>query len=167
MARKRKPNPISANRNLSHSEIADIIGISETAMRGYATRGCPRNPDGGYDSSVVIEWMEDQARSGNGAETGVLETLQARRIERNIELTDIVIATKRGETISLADHDAVLGAQASEMRAFLTGSLPANAEHFVGKPVEEVRVLLLELARQAVEVWIAAPVKVVQSDARG
>jgi len=159
MARKRKPNPVSANRNLSNTEIADVIGISETAMRGYATRGCPRNPDGSYDSSAVIEWMEDQARNGNGAETGVLEALQAKRMERQIELNDIVIATKRGETISMADHDAVLGSRSSELRAFLTGSFPANAEHFVGQPVERIRVLLLELARQAVEVWIAAPVK--------
>lgn len=140
--------------------MADTLGVSDTALRGYAIRGCPRNGDGSYDTALVIEWMEEQARgSGGSSESGVLEQLQAKRIERQITLNDIVIASKRGETISMADHDAVLGAQASEMRAFLTGSFPANAEHFVGRSVEEVRALLLELARQAVDVWINAPAK--------
>jgi phage terminase Nu1 subunit (DNA packaging protein) len=145
-------------QKLSQTDIAAVVGVSTRTMASWTSTGCPRNRDGSYNTVHVIRWLEMRA-GARKAEPSELDRLRARKLETEADTADLILSAKKGETILLSRHDEILGHQATEMHNFLTTSFPANAEHFVGKTdVEEVRALLLELARQAVEVWINAPV---------
>jgi len=54
--------------NLPRSVIAAAFKMSAPNVNSWVKKGCPRNPDGGYDLAAVIQWrLEELEMQGCGA----------------------------------------------------------------------------------------------------
>ena len=152
---RRKPNILGKHRHVDAPEMADIIGCTVRTLTGYVTDGCPRSADASYDSAAVIGWLEEQARQSNPGSIGDLERLQAERIQRFVTLQDMKIASQKGQVIDVALHEQILGSRMRELRRYLTDTWPVNAEYFARKTADELRPMLNNFARRAMDAYIA------------
>lgn len=132
------------------NRIVDIFGVSKMTLNRWNDDGCPRNVDKTYSIGAVYKWREEKLIGRNVDKSN----LPQRKLEAEIALKEAQVKKINGEVMDRDLVEQIMTSRASSLRNFFEKTFMANAVHLAGKNVDEVRVLLFELLRQAMDAYI-------------
>lgn len=148
MAKKRKIpfDPKSATMNVA----AAVFGLSRRHLYRMADAGAPRNSDGSFDLPALFAW-----RLAKETEKMVTPgSLKEQKLQAEIKYKTAQIEKVKENFIERSLHETILCSRAGSLRRFLEKSFVNNAVYLVGKNVDEMRALLLDLATQCMDVYV-------------
>jgi len=143
--------------------LEEVLGISATTRKEYDAGGCPRNKDKRtYNLPVVFKWYRETKVPAAGPKKprdASLDNLKKQKLARHIDVMELMLKTKKGEVVPMIQMVQVLASRATTLRRFLTDDMQRNAHLFVGKSLEELRLLFEESVRGAMDAWVNGSVE--------
>jgi len=123
--------------------VATILGVSKGRITQMVDEGMPRNEDGTFDLCQAIQWRAGRYNQPSNA--------RDRKTEKEIEKLEAQIDKMRGEVIPRSEHMQIMTSRAQSLNRFLERTTQMNVWHFVGKNMDELRVLFDQYVRDAME----------------
>ncbi len=136
--------------NLNRQNLAEICGVSPSAIRGYVERGAPQNKDGTYNLAEFVHHIITKRQRGIEGINPDLdrhikeETLRKKKLE-NDELDGSLVPRK---TV-----DEILAARALSMVSFFRRAMAENVYLLEMKKADEMRSVIDEIVIQSVDVY--------------
>jgi hypothetical protein len=136
--------------------ICEAFDITRPTIKAWHVAGCPRNEDGTYNLRMVIEWRVNQEAGKVLQSRSKRESLERRKLQKDIEIKDLLISKRKGEVIARDDHLMILGARASALRRFWQDSFLANLYHFADKSLTQLKPVAEEFVKQGMGAYLNA-----------
>jgi hypothetical protein len=135
--------------NCPKNFIAEAFCVSTATIANWTNEGCPRNVDGSFCLTDVINWRIK--RETDKAESpGSLKDIKT---EQEIELLKARIDKERQSNIPRSLHETILISRMGTLRSFLEKTFMSNAVYLAGKTVDEVRTSLYKLVQSAMQAY--------------
>lgn len=121
-----------ATRSLTRNEAKAALGdMPERTFARWCAKGMPCKGDGArarFPWPEIYRWIIEQVerRAREAAKPVDYNEAKAREMAARAELAELEVATKRGELMTVAQYDEVVGAAFARVRAQLT-NLPTKA----------------------------------------
>lgn len=155
----------SRQRNMSVTEVADALGVSDTVIRDYIAKGCPANPaapgrsrqnEQRLNLEEVAAWMKETGRTGVqgvhiGNDSPDLQTAKLRKENAMATKYELAIARERKELVGLEPVKLWLVRNMGAARNKLLG-LPAKlAPLLEGRDAAERQVIIEQEIRNILD----------------
>ena len=111
---------------------------------------CPRNSDGTYSIPDVYKWRIAKIEARFNQPVGLKEE----KLKKEIEFLQTRINEKNDTTIDRALHETILVSRAGSLRSFFEKTFMSNAIHLAGKTVDEVRSVMYDLLKHAMDAYL-------------
>jgi hypothetical protein len=130
--------------------IQKCFGVTRVGLGLWVGDGCPRNPDGSYSIPAVYKWRVEKISARHEQPVGLKEE----KLKKEIEFLQTRINEKNDSTMDRALHETILTARAGSLRSFFEKTFMSNSVHLAGKTVDEVRTVLYDLLKQAMDTYL-------------
>lgn len=151
----------AGGREVNRSDLAEILGVTVSAVDGWLRRGCPQVAAGGrgraskFNTAHVVEWLNERARRDSQSSTGSisLDEARQRKTAAEAELAELELGHARGELVQIDTVAELLEATLSTVRLRLL-SVPAKVAARVAplrQPAQCRRILEDEFAEVLAE----------------
>jgi hypothetical protein len=141
---------LSPFEHLCRQDMANILKVAPSAIRGYVERGAPQNTDGTYNLSEFVNHIITKRKRGAEGEYADID----KKIKEE-QLRKLTIANEQESknVIPIKQMDEILAARALSMITFFRRSLLENVHSMAMKKPEELHPFLDEVVIQAVDVY--------------
>jgi hypothetical protein len=156
---------ISSKKKIKSADLKDLVddthctgvrvqrclGVSREALNKWVNKeSCPRNQDGTYSLPEVIKWRVTQIEARYDQPIGLKEE----KLKKEIEFLQTRINEKNDTTMDRELHETILVSRAGSLRTFFEKTFMSNAIHLAGKTVDEVRAVLYDLLKSAMDAYL-------------
>ena len=152
--KKVRPHDLSGFINDSActvKRITDCFSITRMTLNNWVNdQACPKNADGTYSLPAVIKWRIAKIEAQNEQPIGLKEE----KLKKEIEFLQTRINEKNDTTIDRALHETILVSRAGSLRSFFEKTFMSNAIHLAGKTVDEVRTVMYDLLKHAMDAYL-------------
>jgi hypothetical protein len=132
------------------AQVLDALGIARMTLHNWIDDGCPRNKDGTYTLPDVFKWRMSKEESASMPAGGYKEE----KLKKEIEFLQARIDEKNDVYITRELHETVLTSRAGSLREYFEKTFMSNAISLTGKTVDEVRAVLWDLLKRAMDAYI-------------
>ena len=142
--------PAKTNGKLvNQTELAAILGVSDTTVRAWQRKGCPVHAPGRkghaaiYNTADVVEWRTEHAIASIIADTAQIdfEEGKRRKIVAEAALAEMDLAIRKAEFVAIEEVGTEVEREYASVRANLTampGELAADLEGQDAGTIEEL-----------------------------
>lgn len=130
--------------------IQKIFDVSRMCLLNWVNEGCPRNRDGTYSITDIYKWRLAKSEAKNEQPIGLKEE----KLKKEIEFLQTRINEKNDTTMDRALHETILVSRAGSLRSFFEKTFMSNAIYLAGKTVDEVRTVLYDLLKHAMDAYL-------------
>ena len=99
-------------KQITRQALADVFGVSLPTIDAWVRKGCPFVEKGGrgqewqFNTAQVSKWLRDRdVEEATGGIPDDLEELKLREQKAKTELTELELATKKGEVALIAEFE--------------------------------------------------------------
>ncbi|MDH0657213.1 terminase small subunit [Acinetobacter johnsonii] len=100
-------------QNVSRAGLAEVFGVALTTVDSWVKKGCPvvvrghgKGQEWKFNTAQISSWLQDEAVDrATGGIPDDLEELKLREQKAKTELTELELATKKGEVALIAEFE--------------------------------------------------------------
>ena len=127
------------------------FAVSKQGLNTWVnSEGCPRNADGTYSIPAIYKWRVAKIEARYDQPIGLKEE----KMKKETELLQARIDKMNDTTIDRALHETILVSRAGSLRSFFEKTFMSNAIHLAGKTVDEVRTVMYDLLKHAMDAYL-------------
>jgi len=142
--------------HLAGVQIALLFHKTPKTVSDWANARCPRNPDGSFCAVDVYNWLMEREKEKN-IPNGT-EGLKDKKLEREIKIKELQIQKMEQESISRVTHNQICASRAASLRAFLEDTALLNAHHYLGKNLDQIRVIRIQESKEMMDAYLGGKV---------
>ena len=139
-------------RHISKKQLREITGYSYQALqKWYKEFGNEfLNDDDTIDFIKLFRYREKKNKHSAGEDKAALEL---EKLRKEIEFKDSQIQKNLNNMIERSFHEQVLASRGSSLRTFLETTGLNNLYMYVGKTLDQMRIIYLKLIKDAMREW--------------
>lgn len=112
-------------QNVSRAGLSEVFGVALTTIDSWVKKGCPvvvrgrgKGQEWKFNTAQISAWLQDEAVDrATGGIPDDLEELKLREQKAKTELTELELATKKGEVALIAEFERVQAMAFAAIRA--------------------------------------------------